>query len=108
MLRWWLVLSKNNNLADGGWRRGAFWAALFSIAWLQLSVAAHQFDHFAEQIEDSCHVCVQLDRVDDAIANHSTSAPFPSAINTLARQAPASVVDRAFIRGFDSRAPPQL
>ena len=102
------MLRKNNNLADAKRWRGALWLALFSIGWFQLSAAAHQFDHVGQQIDESCEVCVQLDRADDAAANTSTATATVAAGDTLARQVPESVADRIFLLGFDSRAPPRI
>jgi len=102
------VSHKNNNLADPEQRQGAVWFALLSVAWLQLALALHQFEHVAEYVEDSCQVCIQLDRVDDVAADRSTSTSMLSTIGNLVPRAPASVVGLATIRGFDSRAPPRL
>ncbi len=105
---WRQVLGKNNNLADARLRRGVFWLALLSIGWLQLSEAAHQFDHAAQQSGESCQVCVQLDRADDIVANHSTATPTALVNDALVRRAPACAADATLTLGFDSRAPPQL
>lgn len=102
------MLRKDNNLADAKQWRGALWLALFSIGWLQLSLAAHQFDHVAQQIDESCEVCVQLDRADDGAAHSPTTTPKVAAGDALARHAPASVADRIFRIGFDARAPPRI
>ena len=39
--------------------------ALLAIAWMQLSVAVHQFDHSTHAGTEACTVCIQLDRLDD-------------------------------------------
>ena len=82
--------------------------ALLSVALLQLTIAVHQFEHVAGYVDDSCHVCVQLDRVGDAAVDHSTTtSPVATALN--GRQArPADFISRTLVRGFDSRAPPGL
>ena len=103
-----LVSHENNNLANPTQRRAALWFALLSVAWLQLAVAIHQFDHVAEYVDDSCQVCIQLDRADDAVANHASSTAIEASVDAPAWQAPAGIVVRALIRGFDARAPPQL
>jgi hypothetical protein len=77
------------------------------IALLQLTIAVHQFDHVADYIEGSCHVCGQLDRVDAAV-DHPAETASPLAIDFLRPDAPAISVPRAPVRNFDSRAPPQL
>jgi hypothetical protein len=77
------------------------------VALLQLTLAVHQFDHVAESVESSCHVCVQLERADGAIDHPAEIAPIPS-IESLKANAPAVTVALAPIRHFDTRAPPQL
>ncbi len=100
--------SKNNSLAGVRDRRAAFWFALMPIAWLQLSLAVHQFDHVAEYVDESCHVCAQIDRVDDVTADSSIATPLRSAADRLTRPLSASTASRATNHGFEPRAPPQL
>ena len=82
--------------------------ALSSVALLQLTIAAHQFEHVADYVDDSCHVCVQLDRIGDAAVDHVTTTAPVATVNNDDQQPPAGLVSRALIRGFDSRAPPSL
>ena len=99
---------KSNNMADTRRLRKASWLALVSLAWLQLTLASHQFDHVAEYFDDSCHVCVQLDRVDDVAVDHAVTVATiidraTSAAFTDAGQIPADIQS-----GFRSRAPPRI
>lgn len=96
-----------NNLASSILRRRAAWMALLPIALLQLAIALHQFEHAAEYIDGTCHVCVQLDRIDAAVDHPAEKAPQPS-IESLETEAPAVLVVREAVRNFDSRAPPLL
>ena len=98
--------NSNNNLARSILRR-ASWLAVVPIALLQMTIAVHQFDHVADYIEGSCHVCVQLDRVDAAVDHPAEIASLHS-IGFLRSDAPAVTVALAPIRHFDTRAPPQL
>ena len=82
--------------------------ALLSVAWLQLTIAVHQFEHVAGYVDESCHVCVQLDRVDDAVSGDTAPAPAPAMIHRGNVQPEAGRASRTIIRGFDSRAPPSL
>ena len=95
-------------MADRLYRRGAIRFALLSVAWLQLTIAVHQFEHVAGYVDDSCHVCVQLDRIDDAL----TGGAVPVAASATAQggnlQLPAGFVSHTLTRSFDSRAPPSL
>jgi len=102
-----LLTNKNNNLATLILRRRASWFAALPIALLQLTIAAHHFDHVAEYIEGTCHVCVQLDRV-DATVDHPAEDPSKQSIDFLKQEAPVVLVARESVRNFDSRAPPHL
>jgi hypothetical protein len=102
-----LLINKNNNLATNFLRRRLASFALLPIALLQLTLAVHQFDHVAEYVGDSCHVCVQLDRVDAAADHWADSAP-PRLVDIPRLQAPSVSVSRQVLRNFDSRAPPGL
>ncbi len=101
--------SKNNNLASARRRRGGIWFALLSVAWLQVSFAAHQFDHSADfLLEDSCHACSHLDRVDDLVSGASSSeAAIPQA-DVSSVDCVTAVVRHEPVRRYDSRGPPQF
>jgi hypothetical protein len=36
------------------------------LAWMQVALAAHQFEHTIADLDENCPVCVQLDRTGDA------------------------------------------
>jgi hypothetical protein len=82
--------------------------ALLSVALLQLTIAAHQFEHSAAYVDDSCHVCIQLDRIDDAVYGDTAPVAATATVYGGDWQLKAGLVSRTFIRGFDSRAPPSL
>ncbi|MCH9693766.1 MAG: hypothetical protein K0U72_04575 [Gammaproteobacteria bacterium] len=95
------------NLVTAVLRRRAAWLAIVPVALLQLTIAVHQFDHVADSIDSSCHICVQLDRVDGAVDHPAEIASVPS-IGFLKSGAPAVTVALAPVRHFDTRAPPQI
>ena len=72
---------------------------------MQLSFVGHQFEHSAAYA-DSCEACVQLDRLDDLVAE-------PPAVSEVHRpagrepvlQAPA-LASVAAVLAFNPRAPP--
>ena len=100
--------AKNNNGFNLRLLRCAAWLPLLTVAWLQLTLASHHFDHVAEYFSDSCHVCVQLDRIDDTSVDNSgleTATFLPAAVPVAGTQ---GVLNRTPTRQFDSRAPPQL
>ena len=100
---------KNNNLAPAAQRRGAFWLALLSVAWMQVSFAAHQFDHSGDLLfDDSCHACSHLDRVDDLVAHPTSSEEATPGTDRRVAAMQAVVGHGAVIRRYDSRGPPQL
>ena len=94
-------------MADTRRLRKASWLALVSLAWLQLMLASHPFDHVAEYFDDSCHVCVQLDRTDDVAVDHVAPVATSVAHADLTVHREAGLVPSAFERGFQSRAPPR-
>jgi len=101
------LANKNNNLVTSILARRASWLAVVPIALLQLTIAVHQFDHVADYVEGSCHVCVQLDRFDAAVDHPVEITSLPS-IGILKSDAPAVSAVRVPVRNFDSRAPPQI
>ena len=102
-----MLINKNNNMAISILRPRYAWVALLPIAWLQLTFAVHQFDHVAEYVEDSCHVCVQLDRIDASTNYAAHEAPL-QLISAVSAAAPSDSKRRVVVRNFDSRAPPRL
>jgi hypothetical protein len=103
----WLLTNKNNNIAISILRPRHAWVALLPIAWLQLTLAVHQFNHVADYVDDSCHVCVQLDRMDASADQAAREAPL-QLISAVLPAAPSDTVRRFLVRNFDSRAPPGL
>ena len=99
---------KSNKTSGPKRLRRASWLALLSLAWLQVSFATHQFDHVATFSADTCHVCVQLDRIDDVAADQPDSLSGPRGRHDEPARAPAAAADPAFVRHFESRAPPAL
>ena len=88
--------------------RGNTWLPLLALACFQVTLASHQFDHVDEYTDESCEICVQLDRADDNAVDLSPgkTAPEPALFDAL-RHRP-SLVERSTDRGYDSRAPPNL
>ena len=103
-----LVRFDRDNLFARRRAQAAGWLALLSLALVQLSLASHQFDHPAGDIAESCHICVQLERFEDATSDHS---PHPGIADyNLAAEPhyPAVTATRSVVRSFDSRAPPSI
>ncbi len=52
------------------------WLLVALLAWSQLAVAAHQFEHdITETGGEFCDLCVKLDRTDDALADAESARP---------------------------------
>jgi hypothetical protein len=102
------VPNKNNRLFDERGLRRASWLALLSLAWLQLALVTHQFEHVAAYRADACHVCVQLDRIHDAVVDQPGSLPGSPGGHVETRRPAATVATTIFVRHFDSRAPPAI
>lgn len=101
------VPTKNNNRVHPRRLRKAAWLVLASLAWMPLAIAGHQFEHVDATFADTCEVCVQLDRSDDAVAEDRVSAAIPAAAGDRLPAPPADLEFQAFACGFDSRAPPK-
>ena len=43
------------------------WLVVVALAWSQLASAAHQQDHHAMDLGETCAICLKLDRDDDAL-----------------------------------------
>lgn len=102
------MISKTRQSASPRYRPAAFWLGVLSIAWLQLSVAAHQFDHDAGFLGETCQLCLQLDRSDDTDVCRTPALAAPAASSSIpvALHAPVAEIDST--RLFQPRAPPQL
>lgn len=89
---------------DRGLRRLAL-LAVVGIAWLQLAVAAHAFEHVGAGAADVCDVCAQLDRSGDAPLPDTAGGSAPAAPRSEAVPAVLALVAirRADVR---QRAPP--
>lgn len=79
-------------------------AILLALFWVQLGIAAHQFDHVTAELGDYCEVCVKLDRAGDALSPAvPPAAPVPSARVATPAHVVADVIAPSRYR---SRAPP--
>lgn len=84
--------------------RTAF-AVLLALLWVQLGIAAHQFDHVTDDLGDYCEVCIKLDRAGDAaLPDAPLAAPVPT--TRAATPAPAVADVAAVPARYRSRAPP--
>ena len=102
-------MQKNSNILISTCRlQRATWLSLVALVWLQLTMVSHQFDHVANYFSDSCHVCAQLDRVNEVVHDHAAQALVfvVSAVSPVvdSRGVTPQVIDRQ----FDARAPPRL
>jgi len=82
--------------------------ALFALASMQLAMAGHQFDHSAASAVESCHVCVQADRLDDATVDNAPLATYERQAHVEPQFSAAARIAEASGRNFNPRAPPQL
>ena len=56
------------------------WLMLLSLAWFQVSLAAHHDEHGIDEHEsaETCTICLQLDRADDVIVDAVSTPLSPS------------------------------
>ena len=85
------------------------WLALLPIVFLQLSFIAHQSeDYEVNHNEDSCHICIQLERIDDNSFSEPVHFSLPQ-LNGLINLEKSSPLEQAALSwSFKSRAPPQV
>ena len=103
-----IVSSTLGNIFDVNRLRKATLLALFALASMQLAMAGHQFDHAAASAVESCHVCVQADRLDDLAVDAAPQTEFYPQVQIAPQQLIATTRADASARNFNSRAPPQL
>ena len=53
------------------------------LACSQVSLAAHQFEHSIDEVAESCNVCLQFERYDDAVTAAECQASAPAASHVL-------------------------
>lgn len=89
----------------GNWQ--LMWLAVFIVAWMQVAVAGHQFEHSATAVADTCETCSQLER--------AGGAPVPALANAGLFSSPAVVAvpatgtpSIAAAAAYSPRAPPVL
>ena len=102
------MTSKSDNFFNVTRLRKATLLALFALASMQLALAGHQFEHSAASAVESCHVCVQADRLDDSVVESSSFTPIAGEQHSEPQQLAIAIVDDSVRRPFNSRAPPKL
>ena len=78
---------------------------LVLLAWSQLSMAAHQFEHSLDEAAESCSVCLLFERQDDVIpaADRKPTAPAHSPVVSVPVQADCPI---GAFKPYLSRASP--
>lgn len=87
--------------------RRTSWLALLSLAWMQLALAGHQFEH-SLVYSDSCEICVQFDRLDDVVAAEADAGHASGIVGVEWRCEQVAHADNAPESSFDARAPPVI
>ena len=75
------------------------------LAWSQVSLAAHQFEHSIDDVAESCNVCLQFERYDDVVTIAECQVSVPAASHALAAHALTAFHASAFT-AYLSRASP--
>jgi len=89
----------------GDWR--LVWLAVFVVAWTQVAIAGHQFEHTASTVADTCEICAQLERAGGAPAPALADAGLYSAPAVVAIPAIGTLTIAAAV-AYSPRAPPLL
>lgn len=100
-----LSTSGINTRINGVWQ--LVWLALLVVAWTQVAIAGHQFEHSGTAAADTCEICVQLDRSDGALLPDAAPAS-PSATQHPTTVPATKYRPIAAAAGYWSRAPPTL
>ena len=85
------------------------WLAIAPIVFLQLTFIAHQSeDYEVNHNEDSCHICIQLERIDDNSFSEPVhfSLPQLNGLNDLEKS--ILFEQTTLFYHFKSRAPPHI
>ena len=76
-----------------------------ALAWSQVSHAVHQFEHSIDEVGESCTVCLQFERSEDALVATASPAPLPCVSTTAAPQ-DALAARAETVSPYQSRASP--
>lgn len=79
---------------------------LVALVLLQISVAAHQFEHDADHSFNVCDVCTAYSQLDDAPLSSAYAFEFPIAHNVAINTPAGSPAATPFVAAYQSRAPP--
>ncbi|MBT8077490.1 MAG: hypothetical protein KJO31_02895 [Gammaproteobacteria bacterium] len=79
--------------------------ALFALAWIQVSVAAHQFEHIAGEASDVCGVCLQLEQADEQLHGEPSETPSADRGSSPTTLLPAAHASGDRLQAF-ARGPP--
>ena len=60
---------------------------LVLLAWSQVSMAAHQFEHSIDDAAESCNVCLLFERYDDVVTIAECQTSVPAASHAIAAHA---------------------
>ncbi|MDJ0940508.1 MAG: hypothetical protein QNJ00_12170 [Woeseiaceae bacterium] len=84
---------------------GAKWLVLLALVTSQFALAAHQFEHAADDVDEACGVCLNLDSRDDVLTSPAQPVGAP-AIAFLPRVDVATVSPAVRFSRYNARASP--
>ena len=91
----------------GARARSAAWALVVLVTLAQVTIATHWYVHDAATLADHCAICLQLDRLDQAIADDTSIDP-PAATSIMDPVVNSRARPAAVLRNYNPRAPPIL
>ena len=80
---------------------------LVALALLQVSMAAHQFEHIADHGLTVCHACGVYNQLDDVPANNVLPAIILAPTSTTVDTDAGTLASALFVSNYRSRAPPR-
>lgn len=87
-------------------RRAAALLGLVALVMLQVSVAAHQFQHVADHGFSVCQVCSTQNQLDDAPVSAAQHVALPVSSNATGNTGAEPLVTTVIVAPYRSRAPP--
>ena len=83
--------------------------ALVPIVFLQLTFITHQCeDYEVDHNEDSCHICIQLERIDDNSFSQPAHFSLPKLYGLINIEKSSPLEQSVLYYNFKSRAPPHI
>ncbi len=106
-----MIAKKVHNFVKTVMQSRLNWFAFVPIILFQLTLISHQFEeheHEVDHNEGSCHVCIQLERVDDNSFSQPAHFSLPKLYGLINIEKSSPLEQSVLYYNFKSRAPPHI